>query len=53
MGISLSREPTSSELTNFTTLLKQGTSDDRATPREALEDLFWSVLTSKEFLFNH
>ena len=21
--------------------------------REALEDLFWSVLTSREFLFNH
>jgi hypothetical protein len=51
-GLALSREPTKLELRKMTALLK----DTGATPsarREALEDVFWAVLTSREFLFNH
>jgi hypothetical protein len=50
--LALSREPTAGELSRMTALLK----DARTTPqagREALEDVFWAVLTSREFLFNH
>jgi Protein of unknown function (DUF1553)/Protein of unknown function (DUF1549)/Bacterial Ig-like domain (group 2) len=50
--LALSREPTAGELSKMTTLLK----DSGRTPaarREALEDVFWAVLTSREFLFNH
>jgi hypothetical protein len=48
----LCREPTDAERKKMTALLK----DAGATPaarREAVEDLFWAVLTSREFLFNH
>jgi hypothetical protein len=46
--LALCREPTESELTKCRALIGDG-----QTPRrEALEDLFWAVLTSKEFLFN-
>jgi hypothetical protein len=45
--LALAREPTPAELKKFTALL--GETADR---REALEDLFWAVLTSREFLFN-
>jgi uncharacterized protein DUF1553/uncharacterized protein DUF1549 len=51
-GLALSREPMELELRKMTALLK----DTGATPgarREALEDVFWAVLTSREFLFNH
>ena len=50
--LALGREPTAIELTKMTGLLK----DAAATPaarREAIEDVFWAVLTSREFLFNH
>ena len=49
----LSRKPSPSELANSLPILKAswgGTPDQR---REAVEDLFWAVLTSREFLFNH
>jgi hypothetical protein len=50
--LALSREPTEAESKKMTALMK----DAGATPagrREALEDLFWAVLTSREFVFNH
>ena len=49
----LSRKPTISEINRSKPILGaawKGTPDAR---REALEDLFWAVLTSREFLFNH
>jgi len=50
--LALSREPTDGELGKMTGLLKEaGTAP--GTRREALEDVFWAVLTSREFLFNH
>ncbi len=44
----LSRRPTPQELEKFQALL--ATDPD---PRPALEDVFWAVLNSREFLFNH
>ncbi|MCA9175935.1 MAG: DUF1553 domain-containing protein [Planctomycetales bacterium] len=44
----LSRSPTDEETRELVKLYEA--SDDR---RAALEDLFWSVMTSREFLFNH
>jgi hypothetical protein len=51
-GIALSRKPTDAEMKRILPLLATPTAE-RAARRAALEDLFWSVLTSKEFLFNH
>jgi hypothetical protein len=50
--LALSREPTPAELRTFTTTLAEATRDGKSSRREALEDLFWAVLTSREFLFN-
>lgn len=50
--LALSRDPTDAELTKMMELIK----DASATPaakRDAIEDLFWAVLTSREFVFNH
>jgi hypothetical protein len=44
--LALCREPSAEELKKFTGLMAQG---ER---REVLEDLFWAVLTGREFLFN-
>jgi hypothetical protein len=46
----LSRLPTETERTTLTTALSEVPVDDR---RAAIEDLSWSVLTSREFLFQH
>jgi hypothetical protein len=46
----LSRLPTAAEREALVTELAAAASDDR---RQAIEDLYWSVLTSREFLFNH
>jgi hypothetical protein len=43
----LSRRPTAAETEKLTALITEA--EDR---REGLEDLFWAVLTSREFLFN-
>jgi Protein of unknown function (DUF1553) len=51
--LALSREPSAEELSKFSALLADAAADKQTTRQEALEDLFWSVLTSKEFLFNH
>jgi hypothetical protein len=50
--LSLCREPTAAEQRHFRTLLAEAAADTKTTRREALEDLFWAVLSSKEFLFN-
>ncbi len=50
--LGLSREPTAEELRKFTGFLAEASRDGKTSRREALEDLLWGVLTSKEFLFN-
>jgi hypothetical protein len=49
--LSLCREPTEKELGLFTKMLKDAVADG-ASRREALEDLCWAVLASKDFVFN-
>ncbi|MFL5244096.1 MAG: DUF1553 domain-containing protein [Gemmataceae bacterium] len=49
----LSREPTPEETSKFNMLLAQAETDKQSSRREVLEDLFWAVLTGREFLFNH
>jgi hypothetical protein len=51
--LALSREPSAGERQKFLALLAESAADKNLTPRDALEDLFWSVLSGKEFLFNH
>lgn len=51
--IALGRAPSQPETARFTELLAQSSKEPGTTRRDVLEDLFWSVLTSKEFLFNH
>ncbi len=47
---SLSRLPTDDEKQKLVGELSAAPPDER---RQAIEDLYWSVLTSREFLFNH
>lgn len=47
----LSREPTGDELKRLVAILDAET--EGAERRLMLEDLYWSLLTSKEFIFNH
>lgn len=46
----LSRKPTIEEETQLTKLLSETPAAEK---RQAIEDLFWGVLSSREFLFNH
>ena len=46
----LSRPPTATERTRSLKLLADAGESDR---RAALEDLYWGLLSNKEFLFNH
>ena len=47
---SLARPPTETEQKRLSAaLINAGEKDKRA----ALEDVYWAVLSSKEFLFNH
>ena len=46
----LSRWPTDAERERLVGELVAAQPEDR---RQAIEDLYWSVLTSREFLFNH
>ncbi len=50
--LALCREPTPSEKQKFRALLADAAVDPKSSRREALEDLFWSLLASKEFMFN-
>jgi hypothetical protein len=50
--IALSREPTVRELKRFKELMAEAAQDRETTRREILEDLFWSVLSGREFMFN-
>jgi hypothetical protein len=46
----LSRMPTKAENESLVAELAAANSEER---RQVIEDLYWSVLTSREFLFNH
>lgn len=47
---SLSRKPSENELTRLSSILNETPDSEK---RQVIEDLFWSVFTSKEFLFQH
>ena len=47
---SLSRLPTDAERKPFEEMLEQAKPEER---REIVEDMYWSLLTSREFLFRH
>ena len=51
--LALCREPPADELKKFQTVLAEAAKEPGTTRREVLEDLFWAVLTGREFLFNH
>lgn len=46
----LSRKPTNEEVIKLSKLLAETPAAEK---RQAIEDLFWGVLSSREFLFNH
>jgi hypothetical protein len=46
----LSREPTEREREQFERMLVEAKPEDR---RQVTEDMFWALLTSREFLFQH
>jgi hypothetical protein len=46
----LSRYPTDKELADILAVLNEAPASER---RAAIEDVFWAVLSSREFLFNH
>jgi len=50
--LALCREPTKTELGRFIKLMTEAARDGQTTRREMFEDLFWAVLTGREFLFN-
>jgi hypothetical protein len=43
----LARKPSGKELEKISGFIKEGA------PEDTLNDLFWSLLNSKEFIFNH
>ena len=50
--LALCRAPTPTEQKKFPVLLSEAAADAKTTRREALVDLLWAVLASKEFMFN-
>jgi hypothetical protein len=50
--LALCREPTPAEKQKMLALLADAARDKSMSRRDVLEDLFWSVLSGKEFLFN-
>ncbi len=51
--LALCRPPTGEELKKCVTVFKDVPRDKVEARREAIEDLFWGVLTTREFMFNH
>ena len=51
--LALSRMPTAKEKAIFVTSLAEAGKTGAESRRAAMEDLFWALLTSREFLFNH
>jgi hypothetical protein len=51
--LALARPPTAEEQTRLGKLMADAAADPQMTRREIIEDLYWSVLTGREFLFNH
>jgi hypothetical protein len=51
-ALTLCRAPSAKEQARFAKILTESAQDPQATRREMLEDLFWAVLTGREFLFN-
>lgn len=49
--LALCREPTAKELDSFVKLLDEAGTEGAAR-KEAMEDLYWALLTSREFVFN-
>jgi hypothetical protein len=50
--LALCREPTTGEMAKFKGMMAEA-AGEKAGRREVLEDVFWAVLTGREFLFNH
>jgi hypothetical protein len=50
--LALCREPSPDERDRFLKIMAEAGRDPQSGRREVLEDLFWSVLTGREFLFN-
>jgi hypothetical protein len=50
--LALARAPSAEERLRFSRLLSEAKSDPQITRHQVLEDLFWAVLTGREFLFN-
>ncbi|MCI0684257.1 MAG: DUF1553 domain-containing protein [Gemmataceae bacterium] len=50
--LALCRPPNAAEEGRFLKIFAEAARDPQTTRRELLEDLFWSVLTGREFLFN-
>jgi hypothetical protein len=51
--LALSRAPLPDELEKFRQIMADAAKEPGTKRREVLEDLFWAVLTGREFLFNH
>jgi hypothetical protein len=51
--LALCRPPMPQEEKRLAKLMAESAADPQASRREVLEDLYWSVLTGREFLFNH
>ncbi|WP_437227964.1 DUF1549 and DUF1553 domain-containing protein [Planctomicrobium sp. SH661] len=51
--IAYSREPQADEIAAITEYLKQKSLPDGSENKQAYEDLVWSLMNTKEFLFNH
>jgi hypothetical protein len=52
-ALALCRVPTAKEMCSFKDLMADASRDKSLRSDERLEDLFWAVLTGKEFMFNH
>jgi hypothetical protein len=51
--LALSREPKPAELGRLHNLVSETGRGKESARRQVLEDMFWAVLTGREFLFNH